>query len=313
MENNFTIRHYIPEKDLSSLSQMLTEIELVDCDGEDTSEEYLRSALAWQNYRPAQDVWVAESEGTLAGYGVALEQPSQFCTVYVVVHQSYRRKGLGSQLLRLTLDRARELGSRNILVYANEQNRESKLFLTHHKFQRVPSSGTMKLNTLMENLSVELPQGFTLKRYSEINDPLLLLKALNVCYLGMWGHWHRENYTEEERKSPNFLKYYEADDLLFLFDEKNLLAGFCSLKPQGKRDRDGQVCHQLDGPGIIQEYRELGYQRQLVVAGVQHLCQKGTYPIVLEFYGDDERTLGIYRELGFELVNHYLAYHKELE
>lgn len=309
----FIIRHYVPEKDLSPLSRMLTEIELTDCDGEDTSEESLRAALEWQNYRPAQDVWVAESEGKLAGYGVALEQPSQFCTVYVVVHPTHRRKGLGSRLLQLTLDRAGELGSKNILVYANERNHGANLFLAHHKFQHVASSGMMKLDAPLENLSVEFPNGFTFKRYSEINDPLLLLKALNVCYLGMWGHCHRENHTEEERKSPTFLKYYDADDLLMLFDEKDSLCGFCSLKPQGKRGKDGETCDQLDGPGIIQEYRDLGYQRQLVLAGIQHLHQKAKRPIILEFYGDDEQTLEAYRELGFETLNIYLAYHKELQ
>jgi GNAT superfamily N-acetyltransferase len=111
MENTYTIRHYDPEKDLSELSRLLTEIESMDRDGEDTSEEYLRASLAWPNYRPAQDVWVAESQEKLVGYGVALEQPSQRCTIYVVVHPSQRRKGLGSQLLDLTLSRARELGS----------------------------------------------------------------------------------------------------------------------------------------------------------------------------------------------------------
>ena len=56
MEESFTIRHYVPEKDLSSLSRTLTEIESMDRDGEDTSEEYLRVSLAWPNYHPYQVV-----------------------------------------------------------------------------------------------------------------------------------------------------------------------------------------------------------------------------------------------------------------
>src|SRR5678816_3195480 len=104
MPEPFVIRHYVPEKDLSELARLLTEIESMDCDGEDTSEEYLRASLAWPNYRPAQDVWVAELEGKLVGYGVALERPSQQCTIYVVVHSSQRRKGLGSQLLEQALN-----------------------------------------------------------------------------------------------------------------------------------------------------------------------------------------------------------------
>jgi len=308
----FVIRHYVPENDLSELSRLMTEIESMDRDGEDTSEEYLRASLAWPNYRPAQDVWVAESEGTLVGYGVALEQPSQRCTIYVVVHPSQRRKGLGSQLLDLTLNRAHELGSKNILVYANEHNHESDLFLKHHNFQQVGSSGSMKLNSQEGIPSAEFPKGFTLKKYSEVNDPLILLKALNICYQGMWGHQHNDNPTEEERKFPSFLHYYDVEDILLLFDEKDSIFGICSLKSQGKREGNGELSDLLDGPGIIQEYRDQGYQHPLVLAGIGRLRQKGTHPITLEFWGDNENALNIYRSLGFEMVNRYIAYRKEL-
>jgi mycothiol synthase len=309
---NFTIRHYAPETDLSPLARMLAEIESIDRDGEDASEEYLRNSLTWPNYRPAQDTWVAEAEGKLVGYAVALEQPSQHCTLYVVVHPLYRRKGLGSQLLELTLKRAGGLGSKNILVYANEHNNASNLFLKHYKFQQVGSSGEMKLNAEVENPPAEFPKGFTLKRYSEVNDPLILLEALDHCYLEMWGHQHNDNRTEEERKSPRFLHYYDANDILLLFDENNSILGICSVKSQGKKEANGELSDLLDGPGIIQEHREQGYQRQLVLAGIQHLRKKGMHAITLEFYGDNENALDIYRSLGFEMVNLFIAYHKEL-
>ncbi len=309
----FRSRHYIPEKDLSSLSRLLTEIESIDHDGEDTTEEYLLAALQWPNYRPDQDVWVAEADEILTAYAVVLEQSSQSCTIYVVVHPSHRRKGLGSQLLELVLNRAGKVGAKNILVYANEFNDASNLFLRYHRFQRVGASGTMKLDAHVENPPIEFPKGFTLKKYSQVNDPLILLKALDECYLGMWGHHHNDNRTEEERKSPLFLHSYDAQDILMLFDEKDSICGFCSLKPQGKRDENGAWSDLLDGPGIIQEYRERGYQRQLVLAGVQHLRKLGDHAVILEFYGDDEKTLDIYRGLGFEMVNQYLAYSRKLE
>ena len=310
---NFIIRHYAPETDLSSLAHMLAETESIDRDGEDASEEYLQNSLTWPNYHPGQDVWVAESEGKLIGYGVALEQGSQRCTIYVVVHPTHRRKGLGEQLLELTLNRARELGAKDILVNANEHNHGANLFLTHHNFRQVGSSGALKLNAEVENLSVKFPEGFDLKTYSKVNDPLILLQALNECYLGMWNHGYNDNPTEEERKSPRFLQYYDADDIFLLFDENDSIFGFCSLRPQGKQEANGELSDLLDGPGIIQEYREQGYQRQMVLAGIQHLRKKGVRPIVLEFWGDNENALNIYRSLGFEMVNRFIAYHKELE
>jgi mycothiol synthase len=229
------------------------------------------------------------------------------------VHPSHRRQGLGSQLLELTLNRARELGLKNILVYANKHNHGSNLFLAHHNFQQVGSSGTMKLNGDVERPSAKFPEGFVLKKYSEVNDPLILLQALDDCYMGMWGHQHNDNRTEEEKRSPRFLQYYDPDDILLLFDEKKSIFGFGSLKSQGKQEANGELSDLLDGPGIIQEYREQGYQRQMVLAGIGHLRKKGTRPIILEFWGDNENALDSYRSLGFEMVHRYVAYHKELE
>jgi len=309
----FEIRHYDPEKDLTPLSKMLTEIEAIDRDGEDASEEYLRASLSWSNYRPDQDVWIAGADGKLVGYGVALEQPSRQCTIYVVAHPSQRRKGLGSQLLELALNRAREFGSQNILAYANEHNEASNLFLKHRQFQQVGSSGALKAPATIEVPAFEFPAGFTLKRYSEVNEPRVLLKALNVCYAGMWGHQHNDNPTEDELKSPRFLNYYDADDILLLFDKNDSIFGICSLKSGGKKNEAGEASDLLDGPGIVQEYREQGYQRQLALAGIQRLHKKGMRPITLEFWGDNENALNIYRELGFELVNRFLAYNRELK
>lgn len=310
--NDFSIRHYNPLLDLTALSHMLTEVETVDRDGEDTSEEYLLASLEWPNYRPDQDVWVAELDGQLVGYGVALEQPSQRCTLYVVVHPSQRCKGLGSRLLELTLRRARELDSRTILIYANDHNAASNAFLKKHDFVSVGSSGAMEAPALLEISALDFPAGFQLKKYSEINDPRVLLSALNNCYLDMWGHQHDDNPTEDELRSPRFLKYYEAENILLLFDQHNTVCGICSVKPEGKRDGQGSVSDLLDAPGVIKAYREQGYQRQLVLAGIQHLRRHETHPITLEFWGDSERALNIYRELGFEMVNRYVAYHKEI-
>jgi len=310
---SFLVRHYAPEKDLHPLSHLLTEIESIDQDGEDTSQEYLNASLQWPNYRPDQDVWVAEAKGELVGYAVALEQPSQRSTIYVVVHPSQRRKGLGTQLLDLVFKRASDLGSKTILVYANERNSASNSFLKNSGFASVGSSGTMKFSNTLHPHSSELPAVFTFKQYSQINKPIVLLNALKDCYLDMWGHQHHYQFPEEELLFPRFLKYYDAEDILLFFDTEGIVAGICSVKSEGKRDKTGNRVDLLDAPGVINKYRQAGYQRQLVLAGIDHLRKKGTHPMILEFWGESEQALDEYRSLGFEMLNHYIAYHKDLE
>ena len=172
----------------------------------------------------------------------------------------------------------------------------------------------MKLSTSSKISAFDLLAGFQIKKYSDVNEPRILLSALNHCYLDMWGHQHNDNPSEEELRSPRFLKYYAADDILLLFDPQNTACGICSLKPEGKKDADGAISDLLDAPGVLKAYREQGYQRQLVLAGIQHLRQKDSrlHPITLEFWGESESALNIYKELGFEMFNHLLTYHKEI-
>jgi hypothetical protein len=43
------------------------------------------------------------------------------------------------------------------------------------------------------------------------------------------------------------------------------------------------------------------------------LRKKEARPIVLEFWGESPQALDIYRTIGFEIAQHLITYHKELE
>jgi mycothiol synthase len=305
MENSFAIRHYVPEQDLAALSRMLTEIESIDHDGEDTSEEYLRSMNEWSNFDPDLNVWVVESNGSLVGYGQVLPGAQGHSSIYVVVHPTYRRKGLGSKLLALALSRASETDSKSILVYANTHNSASNLFLKQHDFDVAGTSGVM-VAQVTDLPQAEIPAGYALRRYPEIGDPQIVVQALDTCYRDMVGH--RQNVTSADR----YMNYYGEEGIHLLFDEHETLIGVCAGKPQGKTDERG-VSDLLDAPGLIEEYRQRGFQRFLTLAVMNWLREKGTLPITLEYWGDDEKAIDIYRDLGFELIQQQITYHKELE
>jgi len=301
----FRIRHYIPEQDLSALSRMLTEIESVDRDGEETSEEYLRSMSEWPNFDPDQNVWVAELDGKLVGYGQILPRAKNYSSIYIVVQPSYRRKGLGSTLLALTLAHARETESNTLLIYATRQNLGTNAFLLHHGFEVAGTSGVM-IAPVDELPQAEIPPGYSLRRYPELEDPQIVIQALDQCYKDMVGH--HQNVTSAER----YMNYYGQEGIHLLFNEHGTLIGVCAGKPQGKTDEHG-VSDLLDAPGLIKEYRHRGFQRFLTLAVMNWLREKGKHPITLEYWGDGEDAIEIYRGLGFELVNQQITYHKEIQ
>lgn len=303
-EETFTIRHYAPEQDLSTLSRLLTEIESVDRDGEETSEEYLRSMLTWPNFDSDQDVWVAEVNSKLVGFGQIYPRGDETASIYIVVHPAQRRQGLGSQLLQLVLSRAEGLRSKRVLVYANAKNTASNRFLKHYGFDLAGTSGGM-VAQVASLPQAQIPAGYSVRRYPELNDPQIVLQALNECYRDMVGH--HQNVSSADR----FMHYFGEEGIHLLFDEGQKLIGICTGKSQGKTDERG-VSHLLDAPGLVKEYRRKDLQRFLALAVMNWLREQGAYPITLEYWGDDENTLDIYRGLGFNLVNQQMTYQREL-
>lgn len=302
--SDFSIRHYLPEQDVFALSQMLTEIETIDRAGEETSEEYLRSMVEWPHFDPNQNVWVAELNGQFVGYGQIIPRSGSPSTLYIVVHPSQRRKGLGGELLSLVLTRAHEAKCRDILVYAASHNAESKTFLQHHGFGVVATSGMM-VAPVTELPRLEIPSGYLIRHYPDLRDPALLAQALDQCYKGMVGH--SQNVTSADR----YLHYHGEEGIHLLFDKKEKLIGVCAGKPAGKTDERG-ISDLLDAPGLIREYRQRGFQRFLTLTVMHWLREKSMHPITLEYWGDDKQAVAIYRDLGFEMVNEQLTYQKDL-
>ncbi len=303
---DFVIRHYNPETDLSSLSRLLTEIESVDHDGEETSEEYLRSMLEWPNFDPEHNVWVAELDGKFVGYGQVLPRTESPSTIYVAVHPNQRRHGLGSRLLSLALSRLDASKNKKILIYANGHNAASIAFLKHHGFEVAGTSGVM-LAPVTELPQAEIPAGFVIRRYLELENPnpAIVAQALDQCYKDQVGH--HQNVTSADR----YMKYYGEDGIHLLFDEHDKLIGICAAKPEGKTDERG-LSDLLDAPGLVKEVRQRGYQHFLALAVMNWLREKAARPITLEYWGDDEKAIAIYRGLGFELVSELLTYQKAL-
>lgn len=299
---NFSIRHYQPETDLPALSRMLTGIEAIDRDGEETSEEFLRSMREWPNFDPDQNVWVVELDNAFVGYGQILPKSDNISSIYVVTHPDQRRQGLGNQLLELVLSRAREVKSKRMIVYTTGHNTASNAFLKHHGFEVAGTSGVM-LAPVSDLPSAEIPSGYSLRRHTEVGDPQIVVQALDQCYKDMVGH--HQNVTSADR----FINYYGEEGIHLLFDESGRVIGVCAAKPQGKSDESDL----LDAPGLIKEYRQRGFQRFLTLAVMNWLREKGTRPITLEYWGDDEQAIAIYHGLGFELVNEQLTYRKEIE
>jgi ribosomal protein S18 acetylase RimI-like enzyme len=108
------------------------------------------------------------------------------------------------------------------------------------------------------------------------------------------------------------MNHYGQEGIHLLFDEQDALIGICAGKPEGQTDERG-VSHLLDAPGLIKQYRHQSFQRFLALAVMNWLREQGPRPITLEYWGDEEDAIEIYRDLGFELVHQQITYRREIQ
>ena len=311
---NMSLKSYLPDDHLPALSRLLTRIEVHDHNGEDASEAALRDMLGWPNFEPEKDCWVIahpERPKELVGYGSTYAQTAVRCYGLVAVDPDWRRQGLGSRLLENVIDRTQTRGASQLAIDANSGNLAANAFLKQYDFEAVGSSWIMKRRAGLAVIPPQWPEGFTIRRYPEFNDPQLLADALNA-FIDMWGHGQNERPTTAEMAVNIFLKYYDPEGVFVAFGPDGGAAGYVSILFDDKEDEQGQKVDVLDAPGVVPQYRHLALQRPLVAAALQYQQAHSENAVDLQSWGDLPETAAIYNELGFETAAHFIAYLREL-
>lgn len=84
-------------------------------------------------------VWVAEDEGTLAGFAIVEWFQKQQTIAYIEtieVAAEYRRQGIGDELLRRVEDSARATGARLIWLHVDAENASAIRLYEAHGYKR---------------------------------------------------------------------------------------------------------------------------------------------------------------------------------
>lgn len=308
--NEQKLRNLNPDVDVPKLLQLRIEIEAVDQQGTDTSEAHLRRQFAWPNHDPSQDRWVIEHTATnmLIGYGWVFAQSPARSIVEVAIHPDWRRRGLGTQLLRTLIQHAKAHGASQIVAGARGNNEIGPPFLVANHFEPVGHNRFMTASADLQLNEATWPEGFTVQSYSEHGNLAYLAEGSNLCYADMWGH--RENtepvtvaYLQERmRQYPDS---YFPEGIFVVFEPHNQVAGICF-----NRLENGGARRVIDSPGVAPAYRHLNLQRPLVQESMQWLSRQAAGDYHLYTWGDFESAVQIYHELGFSYTEdeHLIEY-----
>jgi mycothiol synthase len=314
LERQYVFRQYAPAKDLLPLSQLLASVEDYDHDGEDASETALREQLTWPNHKPEQDCWVIEapdSSHELIGYCSVFAQTPQRCTLYAVVHPDFRRRGLGRALLTKAQNRARKVGADHVTLYANAQNTATNAFLRGQQFQFAGSAWVLHAPATLALEEAAWPAGYTVRSYAEVQQIGVLLEVMNGSYADRWGHAENERAIDEV-VVQQWLANSDPGGIFLVFAPDGRVAGFCrairTLLPQESEASDDPLTDEIEQPGVMPEHRQRTLYHSLVVTALSWLGTRERHAVLLQSWGDDEQTIAIYQEMGFLLMQRFLAY-----
>ena len=253
-----------------------------------------------------QDRWVAvisNHEEQMIGLSWVLKVPQNtYADVYVGVHPSWRRQGIGSELLQRILARAQTLHPQSILASADVQHQDANDFLRRRAFSSVAAYTAMQLACTRPLPQPEWPIGYTIRAYDPLEDFSLLLDMYNQAFQGLWGHW--EKVTADDLHA--ILEHQNAAGIFLLFTQTGEVVGTCRGEISEQLSmKNGKQVGYLDAPGVVPEQRENNlYLPQLLHAAhwVRRQASQTSIAIELESWGDSPQVLAAYQEIGFEEV-----------
>ena len=287
---------------------MLTEIESIDRDGEETSEEYSAFHAGMAEFRSRPKCVDGRNGWDICRLWTSPAEDRQPMLRFMLlsIHPS-DEKDSEVNCLRLHFPAPAKPNRKTSWFMRMDIIRHPIAFLKHHGFEVAGTSGVM-VAPVTELPQAEIPHGYSVRRYPELGDPPNRRPGIESIVTRIW--WDIIKTSPAQTATSN---YYGSEGIHLLFDPDDKLIGICAGNPEGKTDEHGSVrpfgCSRSNQRNIATQ----GFQRFLTLTVMNWLREKGTRPITLEYWGDDEKPLAIYRTLGFELVNQQITYHKELE
>lgn len=311
-QDQLFIRSFSPDQDIPRLLSLYAAVEAVDQAGNEVNEQTLRDQLNSPGHDPIKDRWVVsapDNPTVLIGSALLKVAPGlTFSDANLQVHPDWRQHGVGSALLSRIVERARQLETTAIQIYASADHSEALDFLPKNGFKAQGAYTELRLSAGIRLPPVIWPYGYTMRPYTEVQDISTLTQAMNLCYIPLWGH---REVREDEMAS--WLPGYDQHGLFLVFSEKGRVVGISRVEPSPERTiKNGLPTGYIDAPGVVPQHRRLDLYRALVLTGINWLMDQGQSVIEMESWGDKLEVLKMYRELGFKDTRQLICYQMDL-
>ncbi len=232
-----------------------------------------------------------DPDGSWVGYGhLDLTDRIQGASAEVVVHPDWRRKGVGTALVRRMLDEAAPLTLR---LWAHGHHPAAERMAATLGFTRVRDLWQMRRSLHAELPRVEVPDGVLLRSFRPGADDQAWLRVNARAFA---DHPEQGSMTADDLAQRMSEPWFDAAGFI-VAERAGELVGFHWTKVHsgGEHDPIGEVYV----VGVDPAAQGLGLGKVLTLAGLWHLRDRGLDQVMLYVESDNAPAIAVYERLGF--------------
>lgn len=300
------IRNYRPS-DFDSYLRLLGEAEGLEPTGRCISPHCVAEQLGRPNYSPEQDLFILWNRD-IAGYmNLRRELAIRRVVLDCWVVPRHRGKGLARELLNRAVVRARGLGARVAHVDVRADNAAAGEVLPRLGFSPARRFLELSLDLTTAGESAKATTPAVRGRHSDAlglvwrhlapDEGEQLTHLQNRAFAGAWGY---SPNTVEEITFRTRSGGCTPEDVVMVYQEGRAI-GYCWTVTSCERGMPSTRKGRILMVGVDPDYRGGGIGRQLVLAGLGRLKDKGLEVAELTVDSENRVALALYRSLGFEV------------
>ena len=319
--SSMTFRHFIGESDYSHMLDIVNGCKEIDgIERTDTIDDIRNYYEHLVNSDPYQDITFVEIDGSPIGYSRVywdrLDDGIRTYTSFGYILPEWRRKGIGTEMLKKNQDRIREIASTHpdnepkyYQSFAADTELSTIALLESQGYSPVRHEFSLVRDLKKPIPNLPLPQGLVIKPVQEEHIMPVILAA-DEAFQDHWGYRPTDSVEIERWKKSSFFQ----PELWKVAWDGNQVAGsvqnfYLPLENEEYTRKRGYT----EGISTRRPWRKRGLASALIAESMKMFKVMGMTETAHDV--DAENTSGalrLYKKLGYKVVKQYTTYRKTM-